>query len=432
MKKKEIEKRLNKTVSNMVPDVLDNILAQCEDREGVINMEENKDKKVTEVSEKKTFKMKSFMPKLAGVMVAIIICLCGVIGYNQYQDMKMVDSIIDFDVNPGIEIKTNKNDKIIEVNAVNDDGKKILEDMDLKNVDIDVAVNAIVGSMLKNGYLSDDQNSILVSVKNPDESKAKRLEEEISKDINDLLSAQNIEASILSQMYLDDDEITNLAKQYGLSEGKANLISRVLKSDLKNSKGKEYTFEELAKLTINDLNILLNSKNVKVENVSSIGKASEGAYIGKDKAKSIAFDKAGVKESNVRELEVEFDSDDGIFVYEVSFDYGKKEYEYDINAKTGKIVESQVENNDDYYDDDNKKSNNSTSSNKTSSSSSSSTKTTGSKKYRDDDDDDRYDDDDDDDDDRDDRDDDDDDDDDDDRDDRDDDDDDDDDDRDDD
>ena len=84
------------------------------------------------------------------------------------------------------------------------------------------------------------------------------LREEISKDINDLLSAQNIEASILSQMYLDDDEITNLAKQYGLSEGKANLISRVLKSDLKNSKGKEYTFEELAKLTINDLNILLN------------------------------------------------------------------------------------------------------------------------------------------------------------------------------
>ena len=38
MKKREIEKRLNQTFSNMVPDVLDNILTQCKEREVMEDM----------------------------------------------------------------------------------------------------------------------------------------------------------------------------------------------------------------------------------------------------------------------------------------------------------------------------------------------------------------------------------------------------------
>lgn len=33
--------------------------------------------------------------------------------------------------------------------------------MDLTGTDLDVAVNALIGSMLQNGYLSDIQNAIL-------------------------------------------------------------------------------------------------------------------------------------------------------------------------------------------------------------------------------------------------------------------------------
>jgi aspartate/methionine/tyrosine aminotransferase len=45
---------------------------------------------------------------------------------------------------------------------------------------VDVAVNAIIGSMLKNGYLSVDENSILVSVKNDDTGKADKLKNTIT------------------------------------------------------------------------------------------------------------------------------------------------------------------------------------------------------------------------------------------------------------
>ena len=45
MRKKEIEKRLQQAISDKVPDVLDNILAQCKEVEGMETMKsKNKEK----------------------------------------------------------------------------------------------------------------------------------------------------------------------------------------------------------------------------------------------------------------------------------------------------------------------------------------------------------------------------------------------------
>ncbi len=41
-----------------------------------------------------------------------------------------------------------------------------MEDMDLKGVELNVAVNAVIGSMVTHGYLGDLDNAILVTVSN--------------------------------------------------------------------------------------------------------------------------------------------------------------------------------------------------------------------------------------------------------------------------
>ena len=355
MKKREIKKRLNQTFSNMVPDVLDNILAQCEEREVMENMNlinKNKEDK-KEIIEKKKEKINFFRPKLVGALATVVVCAFGIIGFTQYQNMNnSVDSIIDFDVNPSIELKTNKKEEIIEVNALNEEGKTILKDMDLEKVDLDVGVNAIIGSMLKNNYITEAQNSILVSVKNDDETKAKQLEERVSNEIKELLKAQNINGAVLSQMYNDDDTVEKLAQENNVSEGKANLINKIINAGMKDSKGNAYTFDSLSKLSINELNLLLASKNVVLDKVSSIGTTNESQFIGGEKAKEIAFASAGVTATSVTNLEVELDCDDGILIYEVEFNAGRNEYEYDINAKDGNIVKSSIDVNDDYDDHD--------------------------------------------------------------------------------
>ena len=67
--------------------------------------------------------------------------------------------------------------------------------------------------------------------------------------------------------------------------------------------------------------------------------AATASDIGEAKAKEIAFEHAGVQSGNVRELEVERDRDNGVSLYEISFKSGGYEYDYEINAKTGSILQ---------------------------------------------------------------------------------------------
>ena len=70
--------------------------------------------------------------------------------------------------------------------------------------------------------------------------------------------------------------------------------------------------------------------------------------IGIDKATEIALKDAGLAESDVQFTKQQPDMDDGVSIYEVEFTSGELEYEYDIDAATGKILESST---DSVYDD---------------------------------------------------------------------------------
>ena len=79
------------------------------------------------------------------------------------------------------------------------------------------------------------------------------------------------------------------------------------------------------------------------ENKAVSAKSSSSSLISKSKAIDIALKHAGLKKSQVRELECELDRENGVQVYEVSFDYGKYDYDYEINAVSGKIIFSEKE-----------------------------------------------------------------------------------------
>lgn len=63
------------------------------------------------------------------------------------------------------------------------------------------------------------------------------------------------------------------------------------------------------------------------------------SYIGEKKAKAIALKDAKLKEAQVKFVTVKLDKDDGRMIYDVEFYKGNKEYDYEIDAKTGKIIE---------------------------------------------------------------------------------------------
>jgi uncharacterized membrane protein YkoI len=66
-------------------------------------------------------------------------------------------------------------------------------------------------------------------------------------------------------------------------------------------------------------------------------------YIGVDKAKSIALTHAGLSAGSVSFSKAKLDDDDGRIIYEIEFYVGNTEYDYEIDAYTGSIIEFDID-----------------------------------------------------------------------------------------
>ena len=248
------------------------------------------------------------------------------------------NSIVILDVNPSIALTVNEDEKVVSAEGLNEDGRAILNGMDLVDVDITVAVNAVIGSMLQKGYLSDLQNAILVTVENENAEKSAALKERISSIIGTALQDGNLDGSVLSQTLNETADLEQLAQNYGISPGKAALIQEVLSQD------PTLTLENLVPLSITEIALIAQSKNLTPDSLAQNGAASDKAYISRESALEIAYGHAGVNAEEATMIKTEFDSEDGIMVYEIEFLAGTKEYEYDINARTGQVVKYEAEN----------------------------------------------------------------------------------------
>lgn len=78
---------------------------------------------------------------------------------------------------------------------------------------------------------------------------------------------------------------------------------------------------------------------VKASATTATTKPATTNIISKSKAQSIALEHAKLKKSQVTGLRVSLDKDDGRTYYEVDFRKGNVEYDYEIDAVTGKVIE---------------------------------------------------------------------------------------------
>ena len=277
-------------------------------------------------------------------------------GGGWYLQNNTVASVVSLDVNPSVTLNVNSKEKVLSAVPVNEDGGDILAGMDLTGVQLDVAMNAIVGALLTQGYVDELANSILITVEDDDAGRGARLQQELTDQADAILANTSVNGAILSQTIQNSQQLQELSDTYGITTGKAALIQTIV--DNGNSL---HTFEELVGLSINDLNLLYTSLTTAPAEpstgggtsgsgtaetapaIQSSGQASDSAYIGVEAAKSAAFAHAGLDAAQVTMGEVDFDYEDGRMVYELEFYASGAEYEYDIDASTGAVVKSSQE-----------------------------------------------------------------------------------------
>lgn len=280
------------------------------------------------------------MIKLLGVSTLMLSVMTGCGSGSRTQDYT---SLVTLDINPSIQLQLDEKDKVIDAIAVNDDAKKVLEDMDLKQADANVAMNAVLGSLVKNGYLNANQNTVLLSVENDDDKERVALEDELSQYIYTTLKSYSIEGAIYSQDIDIDDDIESLMNKYSISYGKANLIEDII--DENDDAKKTYKVEDLVKLNAQDLILIYQSldKDDTQKNANKmVGNVSTKQYITKDEALNIALKNASLTKDKIKNLEIDYDLENGALTYDIEFTYNQNEYEYEVSATKG-IVEREVE-----------------------------------------------------------------------------------------
>lgn len=342
----ELERRLRTALDHAAPNDLEGVLSRCETGKGtVIDM-------TNAVETKK--KKKRWAPLAAAACLALVL-VGGGGGYYYYSANNAVASLVSLDVNPSIQLEVNKNEKVLSATPMNDDGAEILDGMDLKGTQADVAMYAIIGSLLQHGYVDELANSILITVEDDDQARGEKLQQELTAQADAALANAQVNGAVLAQTLQNSEELSQKAQEYGISTGKAALIQAIVAGS-NNTK----TFEDLVGLSINELNLLYtaqaplegqtsgNEQNTGAANAAPIttsGSASQSAYIGLEAAKEAALKHAGVSASDATFVEAEYDYDDGRMVYEVEFHMKGTEYDYEIDAQTGEVVKYKTEQN---------------------------------------------------------------------------------------
>lgn len=316
MKNKNIKGELYNIFDNLIYSSFDNVAHKVKNNKGVVlNMKKENNKKL--------------FYGLGFGFACVIMLFIGIIFFKNNSNI----AIIGIDVNPSLELGINSKNKVVSVNTNNDDAIKVIGDMNLKGTDVLVAMNAIFGSMVKNGYINDSENSILISLVDGEYNVDK-----LANDVYNNLQNEKINSSILTLNTNTSDYDNELSKKYNISVSKVKLIKSII------NKNSLYRFEDLSKLNTNELNILANNSINKNEEVSTIGSASTSKYISIDMVKDIVFKHAKVENKNIVNLEIEYDYENGNMIYDVEFDCNNIEYDYEVDAVSGKILESEIEN----------------------------------------------------------------------------------------
>lgn len=150
---------------------------------------------------------------------------------------------------------------------------------------------------------------------------------------NQDISLQSAKSIALSDAGLSESEVTFVKE-------KTDTDNNIKVYDIEfYSADKEYDYEiKVSDGTIIDRDIDYREKGLGQEDIDIPENTGSEKYIGVDKAKDIAVSHANVSEQEVIFSKTKLENDDREIIYEIEFYLGQMEYEYEIDAVSGKIL----------------------------------------------------------------------------------------------
>lgn len=296
MRKENIEHRLHQELSDIAPNMLDELLAAVDaspaDDGTVIDFAQE--------AKKRRSPLKAVLSAAAALLLIV-----GAAGL--YANLSADRYIVAVDVNPAVELRVNGFDRISAVTLKNDDAKALIDESDLKGKSVSDAVDVLTEKLCGDGYLTENSNGVLVSVQGGNEALCTKIVGSVEK----ATERAGFNYAVLYQS-LDDD-----------ADGKTELIAKL------SGKLDNFDIEELTKLSVQELIFLAESLDSLPDKTEFYGKLN--GYLSAEDAKHDAgVDSASAAQSIIRYAEQ--------LAYEIVYTEDGTTHKYIVSASTGEVL----------------------------------------------------------------------------------------------
>lgn len=296
MRKENIEHRLHQELSDIAPNMLDELLAAVDappaDDGTVIDFAQE--------AKKRRSPLKAVLSAAAALL--LIVGAAGV-----YANLSAERYTVAIDVNPAVELRVNGFDRISAVTLKNNDAKTLIDESDLKGKSVSDAVDVLTEKLCGDGYLTENSNGVLVSVQGGNEALCTKIVGSVEK----ATERAGFNYAVLYQS-LDDD-----------ADGKAELIAKL------SGKLDNFDAGELGKLSVQELIFLAESLDSLPDKTEFYGKLN--GYLSAEDAKHDAgVDSASAAQSIIRYAEQ--------LAYEIVYTEDGTTHKYIVSASTGEVL----------------------------------------------------------------------------------------------
>ncbi|MCR5651266.1 MAG: hypothetical protein K6F86_08820 [Lachnospiraceae bacterium] len=241
------------------------IISYIDDKGYSVGEELEIEVKAQPVSEKIMVFAKKNMPVIAAA-AAFVIMLSGGVGYANCHTY----STVTLDINPSLRYSLNLFDKVIDVDAYNNDGEEIVSKIEknAKGKNLDNVVSLTLDELDRTGYVRED-TSIVVTLGSRVDSEDK-LENEVVDSVskwNDVKVSEGEAKSINVETVRVTPQMADMAIEKGVSPGKIYIVGKLKEQVLEDA---EFDEDEWLTKSVNEITEAKNTVSDQSQKASAV------------------------------------------------------------------------------------------------------------------------------------------------------------------
>lgn len=187
---------------------------------------------------------------IISIVATLIICAIGsyyIATYKQDEDIIAKDlsdeivSTVILDINPSIKLELNKDEKIVNIIALNEDSKEVIP-VNYKGKTLNTVVSNITDNLITKGYIKEDVVILL-------NTKGEISTDTVKEIIDTTLTEKEIEHNVIVPVITETAK--DLAEEYNITESKASYLEDIIKDypELKIEELKDKSIKEIETTT---------------------------------------------------------------------------------------------------------------------------------------------------------------------------------------